>query len=278
MKRSILFSATALAAFVMTGCNPSGHGTQTAIWDMPVKTVENSPGKKVVTDYTFNRETSAKTGEIQKINGQTAYVISDYEPGVNASGQETISATRTTPGEGGEIKEKLVTTYAFFGSGGYSSQALSIKYEEFLLGEGGSETVPVRYSTTDRNSDGNQKEVKKYEGTTMVFHQWDFQYPSSVDGYTYKEQKEGGEAVDMFYKVTKRSSSTNGIIGYEIYSDWDGNDGILIQKQTDYEIAKLSSAEFSVEYTITNYDAEGENPVETEVVDYYEVIELTFTY
>jgi hypothetical protein len=220
-----------------------------------------------VTDYTWDEETTLQTGEVQTIDGVTSYTISDFKQEVNVNGVQTLTRTRTRTVEGEPVVEKLVTTYGAFGN-----NSLEVKYEEFLSGE----TTPVRHSTIDRDSYGRAREVKEYEDGTLTLHRWEFIYPDSNSGYTYREQIAGGAPVAMFYKVTARDMNGN-VTGYEIYSNWDGSDGILIEKATDY---KSNNSLNTVEYTITRYDTTESGPVTvvTNVTEEFVTFNITIKY
>jgi predicted small secreted protein len=267
MKRTLKFSAVALAAFIMTGCNVGGDGGE---YSYAVKKVKKSTqrtvgGKTVVTEYSWNAETTLQTGEVQTIDGVTSYTISDFKQEVNDNGVQTITRTRTRTVEGEPVVEKLVTTYGIFGN-----NSLEVKYEEFL----GSGTTPVRYSTTDRDNYGRARVVREFEGETLTLHRWEFNYPDNSDRYTYKEQIAGGAPVAMCYKVTSRDMNGN-VTGYEIYSGWDGSDGILVEKATGY---KSNNSLNTVEYTITRYDNTETGPVVTNVTEEFVTFNITIKY
>ena len=257
----------AIAAVAVTGCNPTGSSSWEWEEDVLVKSTKMTGGMIVVTEYEWDDATANQTGESQKINGVTTYETTDFEWKLNSSNQETQTRIRTTKITDGEIREKLVTTYANYGSRGRAE----IKHEEFLLtGDNADESVPVRYTTTERNDVGNPTDIKRYEGTTMVFRQWDFQYNDQGSGYSYKEQKEGGEETTMYFEVKTRDLYGT-ILNYNRYSGWNGTEGTLIEKVV-YDVSQVAK---TYEYTITTYDEEGNNPVETEVEDKYKTITIT---
>ena len=273
MKRIPVLS-TALAVFMMTGCDPGGDRTRTERVSVIVKSTQQTiDGDVVVTEYTWDEQTVAKTLETRTVNGELLYRMDEFETGTNDDHEEFVSCIRTTFADEGDIREKLVTTYLATGYRVYYGGGLrETKYEEFLLGEGGSEEIPVRHKTTEWGPNGRETEIKEYEMQTEVLRLFDFNYSPSGDGHTYKKSEEGGEPVTMYYKITQRAAN-RAVIGFELYSGWNGQEGTLVEKVTDYE--KEGN---TVEYKFTKYDENGENPVETNVTELYDEIVLTLTY
>ncbi len=271
-KLSIISTATALAAIVLAGCNPTGSGSQEVEYLLRTSSTEQTVGgSTTITRYTWNDETAAQTGEEKRVDGRTVYDISNYEFD-DTSLPYKGSRIRTSYDENGtSIRERLVTTYGAIHGG----KALETKYEEFLLGPDGDESVPVRYSTTTW-AGGQVTDYKQYDngGSEVTFHQYEFQYKTDNSGYSYKEKTGDGEAVAMFYKVTERDPVTFDIYGFERYSEWDGSTGNLVEKMTDYE---WDNENKSSEYKFTRYDAEGNETV-INVEDRYKSIMVTYNF
>ncbi len=269
MKRSLVISAAALAAFALVGCNTGNSDPQPVSWHVLSKMQEVTNGVVTITEHEWNDETDSKVSETQKVNGFTVYSNTGYASSNTGTYteycyRESYFADGTPP-----LRSKLVTTYG----DQYMSKPLETRYEEFILsGPDADETNPAIRNLTEWNGQGNHREVQHFAGDTRVLHQRNFRYDSGGFGYTYEESVDGGEYVDMCLKVTKRSNSTLMVTEYELYRDWDGSKGTVIEKKTDFEVPD----EFTIKYKITRYDNEGENPVVTDVTETYEYLTVEF--
>lgn len=244
MKKLIVISAAAFAAFATTGCNMNGGGTYEGTVERVEKiTRQTVGGATVVTDYTWDPETAAQTGEIQRTDGQTDYILSDFESGTNSNGYSILTRIRASYNEEGDpIREKLVTTYGHY----YDNQYWETKHEEFLLGPGDEETL-VRYTTTEWGDRGRIREFKSYEGEVMILRLWNYNYITNSD-YTYSEQEIGAAEVTKGYKKNETPAYIERYI-------MRGEDKFVYEKADEFEQDGLV-----IEYKITSYDPAQSDP------------------
>lgn len=263
MKKSLVISAAALAALALVGCNLNGSEPQSYPYSVLASSLEVTNGVQTLTEHTWDDETDTKVSETQKVGNQLVYRISNYTSGsvggvyAETRYRESYSTDGTPP-----RSYKLVSLYG----ARYGTNMLETKYEEFLLsGPDADETNPASRILQEWNQNGAHTDVKQFEGETQVLHQRNFRYNDLGMGYSYEESKNGGEYVPMYLKVLQRRGSAQVIVEYELYREWDGSTGTLVEKKSDYAQPDPATAT----YKITKWDDEGANPVVTEVTDKY---------
>jgi hypothetical protein len=243
MKRTA-FILAATAAIAFTGCEMGGSSTETR--PMPVEITEtHDNGDEYVTKLEYD-EMGLLLKETKTKNGGAFYVISDFNNGYNSAGYMTVTRTRvTTNDDGTTATEKLVSTLG--APDGYN--LLETKYEVF---EEGNDITPIEVRETQYHENGNTKEYTVLSRGVETLHRTDYDYNQTYAaiGYTYKESKDGGAPVPMFFKATRVSDRIP--LEHELYSNWDGTNGTLIEEQTDYEEVNMTA-----KWTISRRNADG---------------------
>jgi hypothetical protein len=268
MKRSA-FILGAIAAITLAGCEMGGNNGYTQSRYFPTKMTETTAGVTVTTTYKWD-DNANQIEETQTTSGSSVgYVISDYENAIENNIHVSTCIRVSTDAEGVQKTETLKSTYGAYAGGGYRES----KFEIFESGS----TTPVEVRETKYGNDG----ISDYKITrdgVVTLHRNEYNYNvSSLTGFTFKESVNGGEPVNICHVYTEVQRDYNGdisaVLGYEIYSNWTGNkeNSTLIEKKTDYSESGTTS-----EYTITKYDANGENPVVTEVETDYKLITVTY--
>jgi hypothetical protein len=221
-------------------------GSNVTTVPMPVEITEtHDNGDVFVTKMEYD-EYGLSTKETKTKNDGPFYVISDFVRVINSEGIPTVTRTRvTTNDDGTTTTKKLVSTLG--ASNGYNP--LETIYEEF---EEGNDTTPVEVRQMRYNEYGNITEytVKVRGVETLRRTDYDYEQSYTEFGYTYTESKDGGTPVPMFFKATKMGNQSP--LEYELYSNWDGTTGTLIEEQTDYEENGMTA-----EWTISRLNADG---------------------
>ena len=236
MKKLVMISAvSALAASVMAGCNGDTDGNSSKI-NRCVATVAQTGSDVVRTEYRYEEGSSTEIGQVQTLNGKKVYEIDDYQYGA-----ATFTRYRTTYNDGSTIRHKLVSTY--------NSNGSEIAYEVFLENGTSVEKTETQYNHYEYY-DFPTSIVYTKEGRE-VFRREEFDYygmssySSSTPWFTFLEIRDGVETT-MCQKWTEILQGI--LFGYEVYSDWDGTNGTLIEKKGGYGESVGKRA-----YTITRY-------------------------
>lgn len=262
MKKLTAISATAILAafFALTGCNTPGGGSYP--WPQLLSTEERTGSKVTLTQYEYDEQTLATSGEVRKVDGRVVYEVDDYEYKTGS----TIRYRTTYNEDGTTTRHKLVSHI-----GNYGGVQQESKYEVFLVGEDGDETTPVEVYETFFNENGYAREIKHTVNGELILHRNNYYY-DNLNGtyYTYKESKNGGAAVNMHYRV-KEVRSDRTAVGWEIRANWDGETGILVEKQEDYSETSTTST-----YKVTRYDDEGRNGVTTHITNTFKILTIEF--
>lgn len=258
MKRVLTITAlSTLLAASLTGCNPLGGKTNSITDYFKVSTRETSAdGTVTLTEFELD-DKGALIGQTQKSNGKYVYKIADFTYDTAVGTKTSFRTEYESDGTTEVARYKLVSTYGLR----YGNKLLETKYEEFLLtGENADETSPARHTVTQYNAAGLPSDSKDFENGEMVLWHKDFEYYTT--NYSYTEVK-GDVTKRIHYRTTSEG-------GYEIFTDWNGSTGILIEM-----VDNMDSTETTVSYDrYDGYDSEGENPVKTSVVETYEKITI----
>jgi hypothetical protein len=264
MKKAFVISVAALAAFVATGCNPTGSSSDT--FPVLVEQEEITGGVIETSEYDYD-EMGNQISETGYVNSRMVYKIDKYENGYDGS-HRTLTRTRTNYGEDGSV----VSTHTLVSTFGYSTgwELLETKYE--VTDESG---AVIELKETGYNDMGPD-EIKHTINGSEVLHRTDYDY-TYMEGsryYTYMESENGGEPVKKCNKTTLFSNN-NGFLTpleYEIWAGWksDTEKGVLVEKQDKYEESQMET-----EFEIVKYDAEGNNPVTTKVTQTFRMITVT---
>jgi uncharacterized protein YcfL len=265
MKKLFAISAAvALAAFTMTGCNPTGSTTSSQNVKTETETVTN--GVTTTTEYEYD-ETGLQISETQYVNNRLVYKIGAPVNGINGS-YRTTTRTRTSYNEDGSVSTHTLL---------YSYGSTLTEYQ--VTDEDGNviELEETRYVNNGGILDVS--ELKHTVDGVVVLNRTNYDYTNYTNSqlspyYTYTERKDGGEPVSMRFIPTYKIPGGYADAEYEIRAGWesDSDKGILVETLSDYESDQI---QMEVSYQITKYDANGSNPVKTFVTDKYETITVT---
>ncbi len=265
MKKAFAISVAALAAFAMTGCNPTGSGSDS--YPELVETEEITNGVVTKTEFEFD-DKGRKISETRYVNGRMTYKIDGFEDGNNGT-YRTLTRTRTNYNEDGSTSvHTLVSVF------GYSTSQHLLETEYKVTDAGG---AVIELKETKHNEKG-VSEIKHTVNGAEILHRTDYNYDNmsgSNPYYTYKESKDGGEPVNMYFKALLYDNTNNIFtpLEYEIWAGWesDTNKGVLVEEQIEYE-----GKQMEIKYEFVKYDAEGNNPVKTFITHTYEMLTITF--
>jgi Rieske Fe-S protein len=265
MKKVFAISVAALAAFVATGCNPSGNSSYTQ--PVIVEQEEITGGVITTSEYEYDAMGN-QISEVRSVNGRTVYKIDGYENGYDGS-HRTLTRTRTNYGEDGSV----VSTHTLVSTFGYSTGRELMETEYKVTDDEG---IVIELKETRYNENG-LAEIKHTIDKDEVLHRTDYDngnMSGSAPYYTYMESRNGGGPVKMCYKITLFSINDYGAISpfeYEIWAGWesDTNKGILVEKQSEYEDKQMGYG-----YEVVKYDPDGNNPVTTKVTKTFEMLTI----
>jgi hypothetical protein len=234
-----------------------------------VSSEERTGSDVTVTEYEWSDITGDQTGETREVNNRMVYEIEDFEF-IDADAVlgtlPTLVRFRTDhAADGTTTTTKMVTSYGLV----YSGQFLETLYEEFLVsGENASETVPAMHRVTEYDSVGRAIDVKEYTGETLSLRYMEFKFEEDVQRTIYTRIDYRADGVGVEQRLCRRQTTSYG--DYELSAGFGTSDEVVIEKT---QTTKLDEREN--DYTITRYDAEGKNPVETKVENSFRTITIT---
>ncbi len=263
MKRLTVVSLfTALLALSLAGCNDSLGGGGSTQYPVITKITEGN----IVMEYEYDDQ-GLTVGESRSEGSRKIYDQDDYEYENNYNSLTAVRTMYNYPEAGTTTELKVEIDYVPY----------TLLEKEYQVFDG---NTLVERRVTRYNDNYYVIEFTHLKDGVKLVERTDYDYTpmgvASSPYFKYKESLNGGEVVQMAQYCTRIDNNQSGgrtVREWEIYSGWESDSakGTLIEKVTDYEESGMTAS-----YKITPYDADGTNPVETEVEREYEMITVTY--